>query len=351
MSSIRIANMGGLEYLEKIEKNSIDLVFTDPPYITSRDSGMDKWVEWTKRRQQFGMPAYRSEAAWGALKTQEEWKDWLLKGQNFTSPKKRRAAMKKAKENFLKYGSIYGTKYAVKTDYGEWDSEFKMEELDQFVEEFYRVLRPGGTCIIFFDIWKISYLKESLESHKFKQLRFIEWVKTNPQPLNSSRNYLTNCREIALLAVKGGSPTFNSKYDNAVYEYPLQGGKYRIMPTQKSTLLCEDLIKKHSNEGDLILDPFMGAATTAVAAYNTNRNVVGCELREDMYEKSIARIQGELQWQKNQAHANTKRAKRKRASATASSQKLDTQDPTVGIKIIRSRIEDKENDITIPYGA
>ena len=291
--SIQLANMEGREYLKTIEKNSIDLVFTDPPYITSRSSGMDKWVEWTKRRQEFGMPDYRSEAAWQGLKTQEEWKEWLKNGQNFASPSKRKSAMKKAKENFLKYGSIYGAKYAVKTDYGEWDSGFKMEELDEFIGEFYRVLRPGGTCIIFFDIWKISYLKESLESHKFKQLRFIEWVKTNPQPLNSSRNYLTNCREIALLAVKGGSPTFNSKYDNAVYHFPLQGGKYRIMPTQKSTALCETLISKHSNEGDMILDPFLGAGTTAVAANNTNRNVIGCEVREDMYNQMQTRIEGE----------------------------------------------------------
>ena len=294
MNTIQIANMEGLEYLKNIKKNSVELVFTDPPYITSRDSGMEKWVAWTKTRQQFGMPNYRSESAWQALKTQEEWKEWLKEGQNFTSPSKRMSAMKKAKENFLKYGSIYGTKYAVKTDYGEWDSEFKLEELDEFIGEFYRVLRPGGTCIIFFDIWKITYLKESLESHKFKQLRFIEWVKTNPQPLNSSRNYLTNCREIALLAVKGGSPTFNSKYDNAVYFHPLQGGKFRIMPTQKNTKLCEELIEKHSNPGDLVLDPFMGSGTTAVAAYNVGRNAVGCEMREDMYDQAIDRIEGEL---------------------------------------------------------
>ena len=148
----------------------------------------------------------------------------------------------------MKYGSIYGAKYAVKTDYGKWDSEFTLQQMDDFVSEFYRVLRPGGTCIIFFDIWKITPLKEMLEKNKFKQLRFIEWIKTNPQPLNSSRNYLTNCREIALMGVKKGSPTFNSKYDNAVYFHPLQGGKFRIMPTQKSTKLCEELIEKHSNQ-------------------------------------------------------------------------------------------------------
>ena len=60
-------------------------------------------------------------------------------------------------------------------------------------------------------------LKQLLEKHKFKQIRFIEWIKTNPQHLNSKTNYLTNCREIALLAVKGGKPTNSGSYDNAIY--------------------------------------------------------------------------------------------------------------------------------------
>ena len=34
------------------------------------------------------------------------------------------------KENYMKYGTIYGKKYCVKTDYGEWDSEFTMEILE-----------------------------------------------------------------------------------------------------------------------------------------------------------------------------------------------------------------------------
>jgi site-specific DNA-methyltransferase (adenine-specific) len=138
---------------------------------------------------------------------------------------------------------------------------------------------------MFFDIWKITILKELFEKHKFKQIRFIEWIKTNPQPLNSRVNYLTNCREIALLGVKGGKPTFNSKYDNGIYMFPLQGGKKRIHPTQKSILLFEELIKKHSNENDTVMDTFLGGGTTASACKNTNRNFKGCELSKEYYDK------------------------------------------------------------------
>ena len=118
-----------------------------------------------------------------------------------------------------------------------------MEILESFIKEYYKKLRKGGTLIIFFDIWKITPLKELLEKHKFKQIRFIEWIKTNPQPLNSSINYLTNCREIALTAVKGGKPTFNSKYDNAIYKFPLQGGKIDFIRLKKVCHYLKNLLK------------------------------------------------------------------------------------------------------------
>ena len=181
----------------------------------------------------------------------------------------------------MHYGNIYGKKYAVKTDYGDWDKEFSMDILDKFVGEYYKKLRKGGTIIIFFDLWKISALKDILEKYKFKQLRFMEWIKTN---------YLTNCREIAILAVKGGKPTFNSSYDNAIYSYPLQGGKNRFHPTQKSLPLFEDLIKKHSNEKDTVLDTFLGSGTTAVACANTNRNFKGCELNKEYCQQMVNKL-------------------------------------------------------------
>ena len=138
---------------------------------------------------------------------------------------------------------------------------------------------------MFFDIWKISYLKELLEKYKFKQVRFIEWIKTNPQPRNSKVNYLTNCREIALLAVKDGGPTFNSSYDNGKYEFPFPGGKGRWHPTQKSADLFEALIEKHSNETDVILDTFLGSGTTAIAAKKLNRKFWGCEVSKEYFDK------------------------------------------------------------------
>ena len=173
-------------------------------------------------------------------------------------------------------------------DFGQWDKE--QQDLKKLCKEYYRVLKPHGTIIIFYDIWKISYLKEALEEEKFKQIRFIEWIKTNPVPINSSINYLTNAREIALTGVKQNKPIFHSKYDNGIYQYPIYQGKDRIHPTQKPLNLFIELLQKHSNVGDVVLDTFAGSGTTPVACLKTNRQFYGCELDTNYYNQALKRI-------------------------------------------------------------
>ena len=270
-TNIRIENRDGLEFLKTIKNNSVDLILTDPPYIISKESGMNKHYEEVKKNEENNVEFVKTEEEWEAYKKKKKWK---------TDRKKKK---------FMKYGTIYGKKYCVKTKYGDWDKDFSLEKLELFIGEYYNKLRKGGTLIIFFDLWKITNLKEIMEKkpHKFKQIRFVEWIKTNPQPLNSSRNYLTNCREIALLGVKGGKPTFNSKYDNAIYKFPLQGAKNRFHPTQKSLKLFEALIEKHSNENDLVMDTFLGGGTTAIACKNTKRKFIGCELNKEYVDKVL----------------------------------------------------------------
>ena len=264
---IDIQNMDGLKYLQTIQPNSIDLILTDPPYIISKDSGMNEHYNNVKFNEENDIEYVKSEEEWETYKTENAIDSDLHK------------------EKYMKYGSIYGKKYCVKTDYGSWDSDFTMESLDTFIGEYYKKLKKGGTLIMFFDLWKITNLKDIMEKHKFRQIRFIEWIKTNPQPRNSKVNYLTNCREIALLGVKDGGPTFNSSYDNAIYQFPLQGGKNRFHPTQKSLELFEALINKHSNEGDTVLDTFLGSGTTALASRNTKRKFKGCEISKEYCDK------------------------------------------------------------------
>ena len=267
---LKFENKEGIEFMaECVPDNSVHLILTDPPYIISRDTGMDKLHKTVAENEKKGVLQVKSEEEWLAYKQEH-----MLESDE-------------KKENYIKYGTVYGKKYCVRTQYGEWDTDFSMETMETFVEQFYKKLVAGGTVIIFFDLWKITPLKQALEKYKFKQIRFIEWIKTNPQPLNSSVNYLTNCREIALLAVKGSKPTFNSSYDNGIYSYPIQGGKSRNHPTQKNRSLFEDIICKHSNEGDVVMDTFLGSGTTMFAALNHNRQFIGCEMNPVYFQNIV----------------------------------------------------------------
>lgn len=220
-----------LELIKQIPSNSVDLILIDPPYEISRPTNFQSGAETGRDTDRF----------------------------------------------------------RISMDFGEWDKNFT--GLEVVIKEGYRILRQGGTMICFYDLWKIETLKNLYDSNKFKQVRFIEWMKTNPVPINSKINYLTNAREVAVSAIKGSKPTFNSSYDNGLYSYPICAGKERtIHPTQKPLSLITDLVLKHSNEGDMVLDCFMGSGTTGVACKNTNREFIGMELDEKYYKVACERL-------------------------------------------------------------
>lgn len=286
MNTIEIKNADGIDYLSTILNDSVDLILTDPPYIISKETGMNAHYNKVKLNEENNTQFVKTEEEWNIYK--EEYynnPNNAVEDENNKSIKRIMKLKDSHKEKYMKYGTIYGKKYCVQTNYGVWDSEFTMEKLELFIIEYYKKLKKGGTIIIFFDLWKISHLKEIMEKHKFKQIRFIELIKKNPQPLNSSVNYLTNCREIALLGIKGSKPTFNSKYDNGIYYCNIQGGKTRFHPTQKPLTAIEEIILKHSNENDIVLDTFLGSGTTAVACKNTNRQFKGCEISKEYFDK------------------------------------------------------------------
>jgi site-specific DNA-methyltransferase (adenine-specific) len=155
MNNIIIENTDALTFLQKIKKESIDLILTDPPYIISKESGMNTHYETVKMNEINNIEQ---------VKTEDEWEIYK-KNNNIKNDDN--------KEKYIKYGTIYGKKYCVKTDYGEWDNNFTMDILESIIAEYYKKLKKGGTIIIFFDLWKISYLKELLEKYNFKQIRFL----------------------------------------------------------------------------------------------------------------------------------------------------------------------------------
>lgn len=64
----------------------------------------------------------------------------------------------------------------------------------------------------------------------------------------------------------------------------------RYHPTQKPIKLIERLVLASSNEGDIVLDPFMGAGSTAIACMQNHRNYIGYELDENYYDICLQRL-------------------------------------------------------------
>lgn len=223
------------ELIRNIESKSVDLILVDPPYLISRDSNFKNYSENT------------------------------------------------SKELVTKYANI-------SIDFGDWDkSEI---DWDFLFKEYHRILKDGGTLIIFYDIWKSNEIKQVADKYKFKQPRVCQWQKTNPVPINSKINYLSNAIEYFFTFVKGKKPTFHSVYDNGVYKYPICHGKERYEhPTQKPLQLIVDIVSKHSNPDDVVLDTFAGTGTTAHACVLTDRRYIVIERDEQYFNIIKSRIE------------------------------------------------------------
>lgn len=72
--------------------------------------------------------------------------------------------------------------------------------------------------------------------------------------------------------------------------FPNGGDEQRIHPTQKPLKVIEFCLNKFTKEGDLILDPFMGSFTTAVACHKMGRKYIGCELDKEYFDKGQERL-------------------------------------------------------------
>lgn len=175
-------------------------------------------------------------------------------------------------------------------DFGEWDKGF---DLTAWIPAAVSMLKAGGSIIIF-NAWRnMDAIATALEKNGCTVKEMIQWQKNNPMPRNRDRLYVTTC-EFAIWAVKGKGWTFNrqrSNYENGIFIYPVVSAKQRIHTTQKPVELFRDLICIHSNPGDLVLDPFIGSGTTAVAAIEAGRNYLGFELDDNHYTSACQRIE------------------------------------------------------------
>jgi site-specific DNA-methyltransferase (adenine-specific) len=195
----------------------------------------------------------------------------------------------------------------VSVNKGKWDRSRGADENHQFnrawLEACQRVLTPNGTIWVSGTSHVIHSVGFAMQQLGFKLLNDITWVKPNPPP-NLSCRYFTHASETVIWAAK-------SRKSKHVFNYKLMrelaGGKqmksvwslqapsrdekrFGKHPTQKPLGLLERIILASSNEGDTVLDPFMGSGTTLVAATRLNRKTIGIEMSREYVDKALKRL-------------------------------------------------------------
>lgn len=89
----------------------------------------------------------------------------------------------------------------------------------------------------------------------------------------------------------GGFGELNGIRDEAVLRYPLFQFDLSDHPTQKPLTLMEYLVNKLTHRGSLVIDPFMGSASTAVACIRTGRRFIGCEIDRRYFDIAVRRVE------------------------------------------------------------
>jgi site-specific DNA-methyltransferase (adenine-specific) len=183
----------------------------------------------------------------------------------------------------------------VKVDKGDWDKsrgpELNHEFNTEWLRRCQRVLKPNGTIWVtgtHHVIFSVGYAMQQLG---FRILNDIAWEKPNPSP-NLGCRCFTHSTETVLWAAKNEKSrhVFNyqlmrqkagGKQMKTVWRIPSPSNGEKTFgkhPTQKPVALVERSLLAATNEGDMVLDPFVGGGTTAVACVKLHRLFVGVEL-------------------------------------------------------------------------
>lgn len=228
----------GLEVMASLPSNSIDCIWTDPPYFLSND----------------GITC---------------------------------VAGKMVKVNKGEWDRSRGI---------DLDHEFNRA----WLTECYRVLKPNGTIWVTGTLHIYLSVGMAMLQLGYRILNDIIWEKPNPPP-NLGCRCFTHATEVILWATKAkkGSKDrhiFNyqamreengGKQMKNVWRMPAAGREEKIHgkhPTQKPIALIARCLLASTNPGDLVFDPFAGSGATGVAALELKRRFVGCEREEEFVE-------------------------------------------------------------------
>lgn len=237
MAEITLYNQDCISAMKALAPDSIDLIVTDPPYNLG----------------------------------------------NFM--KNRDTNLKKMRDNFF-----------VSAGWDDMGFDEWSQSMDDFFKSAARVIKTGGTMVVFMAIIKVETVISLAENHGFYYKTTGIWHKTNPMPRNMNLQFVNSTEAWIYFTYKKRTGTFNN--GGALFHdfietsvTPNSERRYGKHPTQKPEALISHFVEILSNPEDTVLDPFMGSGTTGVAAKKAGRNFIGIELDKGYFTMAHNRIE------------------------------------------------------------
>ncbi len=204
---------------------------------------------------------------------------------------------------------------SVSVNKGDWDKLSGWKSSFDFHREWLRLIRPklkdGGSIVVSGTYHSIFEIGVALNENSYRILNDIVWYKPNGAP-NLSGRRLAASHESLIWASKDEKGKFTFNYEHlknldfpgdkiknpgkqmrSVWWIPTAKASEKAFgkhPTQKPIELMTRIVLAFSNEGDIVLDPFMGSGTTGVAALSLNRKFIGIERDREFFALSKKRI-------------------------------------------------------------
>lgn len=273
--------------MRDLPSNSVHLCCTDPPFNSGRNYNM----------------YLGSQAEQTAFADTWTWDDAAIES---------REEIQRLSRNHEVYGRLnhYLEGYDVMFQYpvSGWHATTRayLAFMGPRIVEIYRLLRDDGSFYLHCDATASHYLKGMLDA-VFGQKNFRNEIVWGYRTGGISKKYWPRKHDTLLFYVKSSAYKHNAIQDRVYYEKPFftsnqdeQGRYYADVfirdvwedvkplinvskerlgyPTQKPRALYERIIKASSNEGDIVLDPFVGCGTTIDAAEALNRQWIGIDL-------------------------------------------------------------------------
>ena len=251
-----------IKLLENVPDNSINLILTSPPY--------------------FGARIYGNET----LGREEDPRNYIKNLLNFTLEFKR--VLHKEGSFYLNVGDIYfGNKGFIRNK-GRY-----ARKTDKHYKE-HKIVKPNGNYLQYKQLLMLpERIAIGMQEQGWILRNKIIWEKPNPVPSYSpDRRYPVY--EHFFHFVKSRKYYFNlAKAKKLNHHRDIVRNGIEPFTTHQATFplsLIEPFILTTSKENDVVLDPFIGSGTTAVACIKWNRHYIGFEINKEYYDYSIERV-------------------------------------------------------------